>query len=175
MTEKPITDKQASFLRRLAQERDVMGGQPAELALAALENALPTLTVSAASAMIERSLKAPLRDEAKASTRMTYGDVQPGYYFLKAENEFIVVVMNKAGTRRYAKRLLVTEHNGRKKASWEYAPGLVLSAGGLEPMTLEQAAEFGHLHGVCFKCCKPLTDPESVKRGMGPVCAKALV
>ena len=174
MTDQPLTDKQAAFLRRLARERDVMGGQPAELALAALENALPTLTKKGASAMIERSLKAPLRDEAKASTKMSFGDVQPGYYYLTAEDIFIVVVMNKAGDRRYAKKLVVREQNGRKKAEWLYAPGLVLGVAGLEPMTLEQAAQFGHLHGVCFKCCKPLTDPESVKRGMGPVCAKAL-
>ncbi len=35
----------------------------------------------------------------------------------------------------------------------------------------EQAAAFGHEYGRCLNCNAELTDPDSVARGMGPVCA----
>jgi hypothetical protein len=31
-------------------------------------------------------------------------------------------------------------------------------------------AEYGHITGTCGKCRRPLEDPESVARGIGPVC-----
>lgn len=97
----------------------------------------------------------------------------PGYYHRATANEFVVVVTNRAGTNTYAKRLEVTKTElGRTKARWVYAPGVGFEVADLTPMSLERAAAFGHLHGVCFVCCKQLTDPESVKRGIGPVCAK---
>jgi hypothetical protein len=33
--------------------------------------------------------------------------------------------------------------------------------------------EFGDITGTCAKCGRPLEDPESVARGLGPVCAKS--
>ena len=95
---------------------------------------------------------------------------EPGYY--KTAQDFLVVVRNRRGDRTYAKRLVVTKENNRSHAKWDYAPGLGYQVAGMTPMTLTEAAQFGHLHGICFVCCRPLTDPESVKRGIGPVCAK---
>lgn len=95
---------------------------------------------------------------------------KPGYYV--SGQKYLVVVSNRAGTATYAKELQVTKEPGRRaKARWVYAPGEGRNVAHLTPMTLEQAAKFGHLHGVCFVCCRALTDPESVKRGIGPVCA----
>lgn len=94
-----------------------------------------------------------------------------GYY--TTPNDFLVVVRNRQGNATYAKRLVVTKNdNGRSHAKWVYAPGMGYAVAGMTPMTLQEAAAFGHLHGVCFVCCKALTDPVSVKRGIGPVCAK---
>jgi hypothetical protein len=56
------------------------------------------------------------------------------------------------------------------------APGgddFLQSAAGVR-LTKDQAAEFGHTHGSCLICMKELTDPESVARGIGPVCATRL-
>lgn len=97
---------------------------------------------------------------------------QPGYYVTK-DNTYLVVVENRQKTATYAKRLDVQKAPGRRaRARWVYAPGMGFEVAHMTPMTLEAAAKFGHLHGVCFVCCKALTDPESVKRGIGPVCAK---
>lgn len=100
-------------------------------------------------------------------------DAAPGYYISSTAGDFLVVVSNRAGTHTYAKRLELSKTaDGRTKARWVYAPGAGFKVADLNPMTLTEAAKFGHLHGVCFVCCKRLTDPESVKRGIGPVCAK---
>jgi hypothetical protein len=97
----------------------------------------------------------------------------PGYYIRHTANEFVVVIENRAKTNTYAKRLEVTKTDaGRTVARWKYVAGLGFAVADLTPMTLQEAAKFGHLHGVCFVCCKQLTDPESVKRGIGPTCAK---
>lgn len=97
---------------------------------------------------------------------------QPGYY-VKDNGDYLVVVENKNKTATYAKRLEVQKAPGRRaRARWVYAPGEGTLVAHMTPMTLVQAAKFGHLHGVCFVCCKALTDPASVQRGIGPVCAK---
>lgn len=97
---------------------------------------------------------------------------RPGYY-VGEHGEFVNVVTNKAGTNTYAKVLSVTKDKGqRAKAKWEYAPGVGAEVAHLTPLSIDKAAEFGHLNGVCIVCCKALTDPESVLRGIGPVCAK---
>jgi hypothetical protein len=38
-------------------------------------------------------------------------------------------------------------------------------------MTAEEAAAYGNLYGRCVRCQAPLTDGESIKRGIGPICA----
>lgn len=37
-------------------------------------------------------------------------------------------------------------------------------------MTVEEAAEFGKLYGICCRCAKTLTNEESIALGIGPVC-----
>lgn len=60
------------------------------------------------------------------------------------------------------------------EGKWEYVPGAIKSLTTDHAITVEQAAEYGHLHGLCAICGKTLTDPESVQRGIGPVCAKRI-
>ena len=38
-------------------------------------------------------------------------------------------------------------------------------------VTLEQASEFGKTTGTCMMCGRELTNPESISRGIGPICA----
>ena len=72
--------------------------------------------------------------------------------------------------KRYAKRLVIPE---KGRPSWQYVGGAPLKH--LSPSTLiteEDAARFGLLTGVCACCGRTLTDPESIARGIGPVCAR---
>lgn len=43
---------------------------------------------------------------------------------------------------------------------------------GLQPLTPEEAAKLGRLHGCCVICGRTLTDPTSVNAGIGPVCGR---
>jgi hypothetical protein len=175
----PASDKQKAYLRSLAVQRDVRPGMSGTEVLAALEEQISAgMTMGKASQMIERGKVAPVRQLAPGSSP---AEPEPGYYVKprsdgSGNNDFIVVVKNKAGTHVYGKKLMIEPGypGKRKTAKWVYMPGAASALAGLDVLTIEEAAAFGHLHGFCFKCCKPLTDPESVKAGMGPVCRKAL-
>jgi hypothetical protein len=97
----------------------------------------------------------------------------PGYYATES-GDFVVVLKARNTDRTYAKVLTGHEHDGgRVTWSWKYAPGVARLLANSHPMTAAEAAQFGHLHGRCIKCLRPLTDPVSVTNGIGPKCAKA--
>lgn len=158
-TTRPASDKTLAFIARLLTERQVPAASREWI------EAHPDMSQRHASATIDhlRSLPFAQTDTAKAT---------PGYYVTEA-GAYVVVVENKAKTSTYAKRLVLDESGERTTARWEYAPGVGRTLAGMEPMTVAQAAALGHMHGICVKCCKPLTDPKSVQAGIGPVCAKA--
>jgi hypothetical protein len=161
------TAKQFNFIDSLVAQLGTIGGlsEAQQVTLRRVENHDGGVDKWDASALINGLLAlkgAQPKQEAKSA--------DPGYY-VTANGTFLVVVKNRNGDRTYAKRLVVTKSNGRTKARWQYAPGMGQAVAEMTPMTLAQAAQFGHLHGVCLVCCRQLTDPESVQRGIGPVCA----
>ena len=177
MTAKVATDKQVAFLRALiaqvcAAEVAFDPDNGPEVALATeqgIEEAilLGALTTHAASERID-TLKARIAYLRAKGACAAAGERKalpaPGYYNL--DGDVWVVVPNKAETSVYAKRMNLA--TGR----WEYVTGAAKFL--TERLTLEQAAALGHLHGRCVLCGAELSDPESVKRGIGPVCAKRL-
>lgn len=157
----PITEKQAAFITRLRAER------------ALPQTDTSGLSKAAASRLIDSLLATPR--QAPAAPAAEPKDAAPGYY-VTADDTLYVVVENKAHTHTYAKRLVITQGPARSTARWEYEAGAgrALAASDHEPLSVEKAASLGHLHGFCVICCRPLTDPESVTRGIGPVCASRL-
>lgn len=74
--------------------------------------------------------------------------------------------------RLYAKRLVITEQpDGTRKGRFVYAPGAIHTLRDDQRLTREEAAAFGRLYGVCVRCGSPLTDEDSIARGMGSTCA----
>ena len=75
-----------------------------------------------------------------------------------------------------ARRLIVPspprDEAGRLPAGWLYLGLASDYIAGYERMTLEEAGEFGQLYGICCVCGAVLTDPESIERGIGPVCGE---
>lgn len=53
-----------------------------------------------------------------------------------------------------------------------YEKGAVFALTASDRLTLAQAVELGAQHGLCVVCGAELTDPTSIERGIGPVCAK---
>lgn len=83
------------------------------------------------------------------------------------DGRFYRVLRSREG-RLYAKELIETD--GRPE--FVYARGAIFELTPEDRMTLEQAAEYGQIHGWCCVCGKHLTNPKSVAAGIGPVCAK---
>jgi hypothetical protein len=154
-TQRPASPAQVAYLRSLIAQREV----PASVK----DMDVAAIPARQASALIDTLRMAPYASKGEATAKAT-----PGYYV--QGDDVYVVVENKAKTSTYAKRMVVTGNTGR----WEYAPGVGRTLAGLEPLTVARAATLGRLHGVCMVCGRTLTDPESVERGIGPVCAGRL-
>ena len=178
MSTRTATDKQVAFLRALVEQvitaeqaADPDNGPEAALATEQdFEDTLPTLTTKTASEAIDR-LKARLaylraKGACAAAKTPKTPLVDVGFYLY--DGTVYRVVPNQAKTSRYAKRLNYTT------GTWEYAAGGVgrLTTG--DALTTEQAAALGHQYGRCVCCGAELSDPDSVARGIGPVCAKRL-
>jgi len=108
---------------------------------------------------VVRSLDQAPREGAKGAS-------QDGWYKV-GEDIFKVQKAVHGSGNLYAKKLVVSGHG---QASWEYAPGVVRQLGEDQRLTVEEAAAFGKLYGVCAICGRTLTDEESIERGIGPVC-----
>lgn len=155
----PATQKQVSYIASLAQSRDLGDDLGLRGSLTLLDDGI-FLTAGQASDLIDALLKRPkLHKDAPAA---------PGYYFF--ENAAFVVVEGKTTGKAYAKKLVLSGNKG----SWVYAPGMVFKLADARPLSVEEAAKLGKLHGCCFVCGKTLTDPKSVQAGIGPVCSKNL-
>lgn len=96
-------------------------------------------------------------------------DAKPGYYITDSKDLYCVVE-NKAKTHTYAKKLIIQANRGK----WVYAPGAAKVLANSSPLTVEEAARLGHLHGFCVICGAPLTTPKSVSAGIGPTCLQNL-
>lgn len=59
-----------------------------------------------------------------------------------------------------------------KAERWEYIGrrGVFNSLTADTLLSVEEAAEFGHLYGICACCAADLTNEDSIARGIGPVC-----
>lgn len=175
---RPASDKQVALIVRLLAEKpswtERLNGLVWERAFDILGNQGsddPKFVSSReASAVIDALFKVPSGSADKPQA------AKPGYYVRGAEDarEVLVVVENRAKTGTYAKRLEISTGGLKTTARWEYAPGVGRTLAGLEPLTVEEAARLGHMHGVCVICARSLTDPDSVQRGIGPVCAARL-
>lgn len=153
------TDKQKAYLQTLAAERTLSEQMSADCGSATLSKSMASYLINALKGMPRTASSAP-STSAKAT---------PGYYV--RGQAYYVVVENKSKTSTYAKVLAKSEAG---RWFWAYAPGVGVTLADSTPLTLREAASFGHLHGVCIRCCADLTDPESVQRGIGPVCAKKM-
>lgn len=97
---------------------------------------------------------------------------EDGFYILG--DTFVTVKWNRAKTGQYA---TVWSHDTE---SWEYDGSQSrriladVKAGKLDRVDAEAAKRFGDLYGRCMKCSRTLTEPTSIERGIGPICADKL-
>jgi hypothetical protein len=145
---RPASEKQVDLIERLLLERDYTG---------------PTVDYAASTKAASDFLYTLFNSPRKAVAEHP----APGFYVLG--EDIVKVQANKAGTNCYAKRLVPSGTN--KRGSWEYVPGLIGRLAGAVPADKDMIATFGRATGICGICGALLSDPASIERGIGPVCA----
>ena len=163
--EEPATEKQVDYLTGLMKGREC-DVDPNEVDL--------IVTTWVDSGVLTKAYASTLIEQYRALPKRARRRLAPGYYTTHDGDTttLYTVVENKAGTGTYLKKLLKDPETNRW--SWNYSPTRVVSHDDLVPLTTAEAATFGHLHGFCFRCLRPLTSPASVTLGYGPHCAKVL-
>lgn len=150
------SEKQLSFIQTLMQERDYSG-----LNVSSIEERVQygPLSKQDASTLISMLMGSPRNAKVAPA-------VSEGFYIL--DETVYRVCRSKSTGNSYAKVLKIAETG---KGSWEYAPGAIKNLKNAEALTLEVAKQMGAHYGICVICGATLTDPESVERGIGPICA----
>lgn len=90
--------------------------------------------------------------------------VTEGFYLVNA-GAFKVKRSQSTG-RLYAMKLDLNT------GKFEYDKGAIYNLRPETRMTKEQAAAYGHQTGRCMICGRELTNEESIKIGIGPICLK---
>lgn len=147
----PASEAQRRFVRDLLASR--IWDQPVNL---------DGLSRATASALITALQSAPRKASERASRTVTV--TEAGMY-RTADGRIYRVQPSRDSGHLYAKRLC-------EGGGFEYAPGAVYFLTPADRMTLAQAQAYGVETGVCCVCGAFLTDPKSVERGIGPVCAR---
>jgi hypothetical protein len=154
------TDKQFAFIKKLLAEKDA-SAVDAQVVAARAEAVAGTLTSKAASALIETLLAQP-RKAAPAKA----DEPQAGIYRLADQTLVRVYLGQKQGVM-LAKR--VDTYAGGVEYTYLGKASRFLQ--GAERLPLDQVGRIGIATGTCLCCGRRLDDPESVDRGIGPVCA----
>ena len=165
----PATDKQRQFIESLLAQRDLSG--------TVYENWTPDWTRAtrqAASSVIDALLDLPRATEAPAPQATGSGhpsEMQAGVY-VYAGDQYARVYRGQQSGRMLAKRIHFVEIGEGTGVSYEYL-GLAAKVLGpdAERLPVEEVGSLGIHSGTCLICGRRLDDPESVDRGIGPVCA----
>lgn len=148
--------------------------------------------------MMKKANKALVTIEAPAATPVVLTEIKKGQDLelgmYQVDGEIYKVKFNKAGTQKYAEKLLITEKKDwsvvdgewvatkTPKGKFLYAYGMMAKLTSENKMSEAQAKEFhdatklkyGVDYGFCCVCAKLLTVKKSIAAGIGPVCAGKL-
>lgn len=182
---RPATPRQLENVVREGARRQVAGSgaaRVAEIVRKATANEPVSFDDASFALDVLFASKFAPRDRQQA----TKAPAEEGFY-ARTENGkrvfYKVQIAHHGSGRAYAKRLEVWEDaqrdaNGRvveaADVSWELARGVVHELTADQKLSLEEAAAFGQLYGVCCCCAAILTDEKSIAAGIGPICATKL-
>lgn len=164
-TTRPATEKQQQFVTRLLGEKDTTG--------TAYEGWTPDwsrATSKAASAVIDYLLTLPKRTESVSPAE----EPEAGVYVIHGD-EYVRVYHGQQSGRMLAKRINMEQDGGEWTVSYEYlgaAARVLVPAATPERLSIEEVGSLGITTNHCLICGRRLDDPESVDRGIGPVCAR---
>lgn len=153
---RPASEKQYAFITRLAGEKELATEDRTKV-LAAVE--AQSLSAKGASATIEKLLALP-----KATTPAT--EIEAGVY-TDGTTTLRVYLGQQSGKMLAAEA--IRHEDGTAEFDYRGAASRFVTAA-FRKMTIEEAAAWGKATGTCVVCARRLDVPESVDRGIGPVC-----
>lgn len=111
--------------------------------------------------------------EPGASTRNANDQTIPGFY--KVDGEVFKVTPARGSNRTFAHQLSVENTPENPAPVWLYRGlGKRFVPMYADKLSLIDAKAYGHTHGYCLICGRLLTAEQSVKDGIGPICAGKL-
>lgn len=187
--ERPATPRQLENVVREGARRQVAGSgaeRVAEIVRKATANEPVSFNDASFALDVLFASKFAPRDRRPAQDQ----EIEEGFYARtetvdgQAKRVFYKVQIAHHGSGRpYAKRLEVWDEGERDASgkvvspadvSWEIARGVVFQLKPEQKLSLEEAAAFGQLYGVCCCCATVLTDERSIAEGIGPICKNKL-
>lgn len=163
---KPASDKQVNLIRTLCDER----GLDVDATVSARFGADISIDILTGGRDGQASdLITFLFASKPAREGTTKVDPEPGLYRVGTgfdKDDFIVRIKLSKSGNWYAQTAI--KRPGRTTFVWEYLGKRINMAGAIR-YTDEEAGKF---LGYCVRCNAELTDPVSIARGIGPVCAK---
>ena len=171
----PASDKQIAYVLGLQAERDL----PDEYVVRD-EAALRKMDRAEVSSMINELKVLPYKSpkgKSEAPDRTKAQAIPPGHYALQNPEtgvwQFFEVTQGKpprwAGYT-FIQRLIGAPGDWSKQAIPPHTRNGLLAHIAEDPA--KSASDYGKQSGRCGLCRSPLSDPESIARGIGPVCAK---
>jgi hypothetical protein len=111
----------------------------------------------------------------EAAPKVKAPDVPSGRYAFTADEGHTAFAKVDHGKGQWTGRtfvvLLVGSPGHLREQRISHKASAAILAKITESGPMEAMARFGHELGVCGRCSSPLTDPESIARGIGPTCA----
>jgi hypothetical protein len=164
---RPATERQRDYIRDLMAKVELTDDDKAKI-----NDGLSTLSLTNASVWID-SLRA--KPQVKKSKWIVPAEIPDGRYAITKNKvwTFFRVVTRNAGEpteQRFVQKVLGSPGDFRyvrvTTEEWRLAIDTIRD----DPGTY--ATLFGLKVGVCGICGSPLTDPDSIARGIGPICAQ---
>lgn len=149
---RPASDKQVAFLVSLAAERTPE---------------VPAERITTWAAQVESKIVSDKITELLAlpKAKVAPRDIEAGVY-TDGTTTYRVYLGQNSGQMLAAK---VVEHDGHAEFDYAGKADRFVTAA-FRKLTIEEAAKFGKATGTCIVCARRLDVPESVDRGIGPVC-----
>lgn len=151
------TEKQMDFLRKLVSEKDFYSLVDSDRKKVTWFNNGGHPTAAGASALID-VLLVTVNDDRKVATP----EIEAGVYVLPT-GELVRVYFGQQSGHMLAKVVVDGDLEYKGKAERVLVPGS-------RKATVEEVGSWGRATGTCLVCSRKLDDPESVDRGIGPVC-----
>ena len=168
MTHRPATQKQFSFIKSLLADREISAELQHNVDIERGNAQRGVMTAVRASALIDTLLAQPKKTEGSVATQ----EMEAGVYSY-AGDQYVRVYLGQQSGKMLAKRIHIVNDDNEWVVSYEYLGLASKVLAGTDPqrLSLEEVGSMGLAFNHCLICGRRLDDPESVDRGVGPVCA----